>query len=163
MDESSSSVRSLLDLGFYLRHIVQKGDLLMIDEPELNLHPENQRLVARLLARLVNIGIKVFVTTHSDYLVKEVNTLVMLSRDDPRLKELAAREKYGREELLAPDKIKTYVAKEDSIRCPGSQRRSRCQTLVPVVVDENGMNLSSFDDAIEDLARIQDEIIWGGK
>lgn len=163
MDESSSSVRSLLDLGFYLRHIAQKGDLLMIDEPELNLHPENQRLVARLLARLVNIGIKVFVTTHSDYLVKEVNTLVMLSRDEPRLKELAAREGYVREELLAPARIKAYVAKEDLIRCPGSQRSSRCQTLVPVVVDEQGMNLASFDDAIEDLARIQDEIIWGGK
>jgi hypothetical protein len=53
MDESSSAVRSLLDLGFYLRHEAQPGDLLIIDEPELNLHPENQRRVARLLARLV--------------------------------------------------------------------------------------------------------------
>jgi len=25
------------------------------------------------------------------------------------------------------------------------------------------MTLASFDDAIEDLARIQDEIIWGGR
>jgi len=40
MDESSSAVRSLLDIGFYLRHVAQPGDLFMIDEPELNLHPE---------------------------------------------------------------------------------------------------------------------------
>ena len=40
MVESSSAVRSLLDLGFYLRHVARKGDLLMVDEPELNLHPE---------------------------------------------------------------------------------------------------------------------------
>ena len=65
MDESSSSVRSLLDIGFYLKHIAKKGDLLMIDEPELNLHPENQRRVARLIAKLVNYGIKIFVTTIS--------------------------------------------------------------------------------------------------
>jgi hypothetical protein len=50
IDESSSAVRSLLDIGFYLRHEAQKGDLLIVDEPELNLHPENQRRVARLFA-----------------------------------------------------------------------------------------------------------------
>ncbi len=43
MDQSSSAVRSLLDIGFYLKHEAQMGDLLMVDEPELNLHPENQR------------------------------------------------------------------------------------------------------------------------
>ena len=31
MDESSSAVRSRLDIGFYLRHVAQPGDLLMID------------------------------------------------------------------------------------------------------------------------------------
>ena len=51
MDGSSSAVRSLLDIGFYLKHEAKRGDLLMIDEPELNLHPENQRRVARLIAR----------------------------------------------------------------------------------------------------------------
>ena len=33
MDESSSAVRSLLDIGFYLRHVAKPGDLLMVDEP----------------------------------------------------------------------------------------------------------------------------------
>ena len=80
MDESSSAVRSLLDIGFYLRHVANPGDLLMVDEPELNLHPENQRLIARLFARIVNLGIKVFITTHSDYIIKELNTLIMLKR-----------------------------------------------------------------------------------
>ena len=48
MVESSSSARALLDLSFYLNCIAEKGDLLMIDEPELSLHPENQRRIARL-------------------------------------------------------------------------------------------------------------------
>ncbi|MFN6181816.1 MAG: AAA family ATPase, partial [Dolichospermum sp.] len=89
MDESSSAVRSLLDIGFYLKHEAQHGDLLMVDEPELNLHPENQRRVARLFARLVNVGIKVFITTHSDYIVKELNTLIMLNHDKPHLQRIA--------------------------------------------------------------------------
>ena len=41
MDQSSSAVRSLLNMGFYLRHVGSWVDLLMVDEPELNLHPEN--------------------------------------------------------------------------------------------------------------------------
>ncbi|MDR2970854.1 MAG: ATP-binding protein, partial [Bacteroidales bacterium] len=84
MDESSSAVRSLLDIGFYLRHVAEPGDLLMIDEPELNLHPENQCRIARLFCRLIKIGIKVFITTHSDYIIKELNTLIMLNRGGER-------------------------------------------------------------------------------
>ena len=89
MEHSSSAVQSLADIGFYLHHIAQKDDLLIIDEPELGLHPENQCRIARLLARLVNAGVKVFITTHSDYIVKELNTLIMLNGDKPHLKRIA--------------------------------------------------------------------------
>ena len=95
MVESSSAVRSLWDIDFYLRHIVEKGHLLMVDEPESNLHPENQRRIARLFARLVNLGVKVFITTHSDYIVKELNTLIMLNHDKPHLKRIADDERLS--------------------------------------------------------------------
>ena len=45
MEESSSAVRSLLIIGFYLRHVARPGDLLIVDEPELNLHPRNDCLL----------------------------------------------------------------------------------------------------------------------
>ena len=109
MDESSSAVRSLLDIGFYLRHVAAPGDLLMVDEPELNLHPENQRRVARLFARLVNVGIQVFITTHSDYIIKELNTLIMLNQEGKRFKKIAEREQYRPEELLGADKVRVYI------------------------------------------------------
>ncbi len=130
MDESSSAVRSLLDIGFYLRHVVQRGDLLMIDEPELNLHPENQRRVARLFARLANLGIKVFITTHSDYIIKELNTLIMLNHNKPHLKRIAQQEGYQPEELIIASQIKVYIAEEASIKLEGGQRKTRYQTLV---------------------------------
>ncbi|MGI0479237.1 AAA family ATPase [Geminocystis sp. CENA526] len=163
MDESSSAVRSLLDLGFYLKHIAKKGDLLIIDEPELNLHPENQRLIARLLARLINLDIKVLITTHSDYIIKELNTLIMLNQDKPYLQEIALREGYRKEELLCPNQLKVYIAKEDLMVLDNRQRRTRCQTLVEADITPNlGIEVSSFDDTIETMNRIQDEIIWGG-
>jgi hypothetical protein len=162
MDESSSAVRSLLDIGFYLRHVAAPGDLLMVDEPELNLHPENQRRVARLFARLVNVGVKVFITTHSDYIIKELNTLIMLKQDKARLKEIARQEGYGEEELLEARKVRVYIAEEALVKLDGGVRKTRCNTLVPAEVDsERGIEARSFDATIEDMNRIQEEIVWG--
>jgi len=162
MDESSSAVRSLLDLGFYLRHEAQPGDLLMIDEPELNLHPENQRRVARLLARLVNLGIKVFITTHSDYIIKELNTLIMLNHDKPHLKRIAEVEGYQQTELLNADQIKVYIAEKALVLLDGKTRQTKCQTLTPADIDpEMGIDARSFDKTIDTMNRIQSAIVWG--
>lgn len=162
MVESSSAVRSLLDIGFYLRHEARLGDLLIVDEPELNLHPENQRRMARLFARLVNIGIKVFITTHSDYLIKELNTLIMLNHDKPHLKRIATREGYRTEELLSADKVKVYVAEEAPVKLEGKTRKTKILTLVPADIDpELGIEVSSFDKTIETMNRIQEAIVWG--
>lgn len=159
--ESSSAVRSLLDVGFYLRHVAQPGDLFVIDEPELNLHPENQRRIARLFARMVNLGIKVFMTTHSDYIIKELNTLIMLNHDKPHLKRIRENEGYEPEELLSSNKVKVYIAEEALLKLPGRQRRTRSLTLVPANIDpELGIEALSFDKTIEDMNRIQDEILF---
>ena len=162
MDESSSAVRSLLDIGFYLRHEARIGDLLIVDEPELNLHPENQRRIAKLFARLINIGIKVFITTHSDYIIKEINTLIMLNHDQPHLKQIAAEEGYRQEELLSANQVKVYIAEEDSKMLKGQKRKTKFNTLNPAKIDpEIGIEARSFDTTIENMNRIQAAIIWG--
>ncbi|NCR59309.1 MAG: ATP-binding protein [Microcystis aeruginosa LL13-06] len=162
MDESSSAVRSLLDIGFYLRHEARIGDLLMVDEPELNLHPENQRRIAKLFARLINIGIKVFITTHSDYIIKEINTLIMLNHDQPHLKQIAAEEGYRQEELLSADQVKVYSAEEALEMLKGKKRKTKSHTLTHAKIDpEMGIEARSFDTTIEKMNRIQAAIIWG--
>jgi len=162
MDESSSAVRSLLDIGFYIRHVAQPGDLFMVDEPELNLHPENQCRVARLFARLVNLGIKVFITTHSDYIVKELNTLIMLNSDKAHLKRIADDNNYRKEELLNASRVRVYVAEESLIKLDGGQRRTKCETLIEADISpELGIEVKSFDTEIDRLNRIQEKIVWG--
>lgn len=160
--ESSSAVRSLLDIGFYLRHEAQVGDVIIVDEPELNLHPENQRKVARLFAMLVNHGIKVFITTHSDFIIKELNTLILFNQRSERLMALAEREGYGASEFLDHQRLKVYMAREELVKLDGKSKRTKCNTLVSADVNaETGISLKSFDLTIEDMNRIQDEIVWG--
>ena len=164
MGESGSAVRSMLDIGFYLRHMARRGDILMVDEPELNLHPENQRRIARLFARLINFGLKVFITTHSDYIVKELNTLIMLNHDDPHLKEIAAREGYDESELIAPESVKVYVAEKGLVRLDGYKRKIRCHTLTEADVDPRmGIEVRAFDETIDEMNAIQQDIVWGGR
>ena len=161
MAESSSSVRSLFDMGFYLRHVAQKGHLLMVDEPELNLHPENQCRIARLFASLVNIGIKVFITTHSDYIIKELNTLIMLNQDKPHLKRIAEENGYQDSELIQFDRVKVYMA----LPLEEEQKRSQSGfTFVEAEIDPVlGIEASSFDETINRMNSIQEDIIWGAE
>ncbi|MEM8639710.1 MAG: AAA family ATPase [Cyanobacteria bacterium P01_G01_bin.54] len=161
MDESSSAVRSLLDIGFYLKHIAKLNDLLMVDEPELNLHPENQRRLARLFARLANIGVKVFITTHSDYIIKELNTLLMLNQDKSYLKRIAQEEGYQSEELLSVDKVKAYLAEKRPLELSDDSQKTHYQTLIPAkITSDFGIEITSFDTAINEMNRIQESIVW---
>ena len=163
MVECSSTARSLLDLSFYIRHVAKKGDLLMIDEPELSLHPENQRRIARLFAKLINLGIKVFITTHSDYIIKELNTLIMLNHDKSHLKRIAEEYGYQKSEFIKADQVKVYVAEKALMPLEkGQKRRKRGPTLVPAKIHpEFGIGVSSFDKTIDVMNEIQDDIVWG--
>ncbi len=159
--ESSSAVRSLLDLGFYIKHIAKSGDLLIIDEPELNLHPENQRLIAQILANLVNLGIKVFVTTHSDYITKEFSTLIMLNSTDDYIKTIAKDEAYSHNDLLDAGSVKMYIAKKASVKLDGNKRKTQNNTLTSVKINsESGIDDSGFNSTIDKMNKIQDSIIW---
>ncbi|MDF2843123.1 MAG: hypothetical protein K0R00_1549 [Herbinix sp.] len=164
MDESSSAVRSLSLIGFYLRHSANKDDLLIIDEPELNLHPENQRKVARLIAALVNSGIKVFITTHSDYIIKELNTLIMLNSEKKYIKNIMEEEGYSNKELLNIEDIRVYVASESLIKLESNTRARKYQTMIPAPINiEQGIEVFSFDQSIEEMNRIQENILFGGE
>lgn len=161
--ESASSVRSLLVIYFYLRYVAKSGQILMIDEPELNLHPECQRRFARLLAKLVNYGIQVFITTHSDYMVKEFNTLLMFNSrlDNDKVKKLMEEYDYQKNELLSASQIRMYISKKECVLLPGNQRKTNTQTLAPVNVNPlYGMEVVSFDNTINEMNSIQESIMF---
>ncbi|MDR3012685.1 MAG: hypothetical protein LBU70_05675, partial [Chitinispirillales bacterium] len=92
----------------------------------------------------------------------ELNTLIMLNRGGERLEALAEREKYKVSELLDPQKVRVYMAEEARIKLDGSERKTKCQTLIPADIDnELGIEAKCFDRTIDEMNRIQDEIVWG--
>jgi hypothetical protein len=164
MSESSSSVRALLDIGFYLRCRAKPGDLLIIDEPELNLHPVNQRSLARLVARIVGHGIRVFMTTHSDYIIKELNTLIMLHQSTPHPVAMRARFGYADEELVNPEKVKLFMTCTTSEKREGRGKRAKLNSLREATIHpDQGIEVETFDTTIERMNQIQTEILFGGE
>lgn len=66
----ASGIKSLGIIDILIRNnILNIGDIIIIDEPEINLHPEWQNLYAEVICQLVNYGITAVVVTHSPYMV----------------------------------------------------------------------------------------------
>jgi hypothetical protein len=141
MSLASSSVKALSSLSFYLGHLAQVGDFLIIDEPELNLHPDNQRRVAKLLVRIARSGVKVMISTHSDYVIREINNAIMLSADEGG--EL--RRKYGYEEddTITPDRVGAYLF--DQTRAHPIEIKPTGIEVETIEREINSLNASSQD------------------
>ena len=82
---TSAMVSELAPLVLYLRGYVEPGDTLIIEEPEAHLHPGAQADMAVILARLVRAGVKVIITTHSDWLLQEIGNLVLEGQIDKEI------------------------------------------------------------------------------
>ena len=77
MQQSSSMISEIAPIVITLRYLVNPNDLLIIEEPEAHLHPSAQIALVQCLVKLVNCGVKVFITTHSDWILRAVHNLVL--------------------------------------------------------------------------------------
>ncbi len=134
---ASSSTRGFLQLYFFLKFTAKKGQLLIIDEPEGHLSPKNQIYMARLLAMCVNAGVKVLVTTHSDYFIQEINNLIMLNSIDE--KDYPLKE-YKKEMILSEKKVSGYICEKGTI--------NECK------IDKFGLEVTIFDNTIAKINKI---------
>ena len=146
---ASSTVKTIFGIIFYLRHLIKNKDYLIIDEPELNLHPENQVKIAKLLARLVNSGIKVIISTHSDYITKEFNNLLMLDNNFKNKTEIMEKYDYSKEDVLERKNVGAYLFKDG--------------ILDEMEIGEEGIITKTFDEVIESINERNDDIYYSIK
>lgn len=77
---AASVARTNAALMLHLHRIAGQDDVILIDELELNAHPQAQLALVELMATLVNAGIRVVFTTHSPYVVDHLNNLLVAGR-----------------------------------------------------------------------------------
>lgn len=151
---SASIVKNLSGLLVYLRHQAKKNDLLIIDEPELGLHPDNQVRLARIFARIINAGLRLMVSTHSDYIIQELNNLIMLSSEKPSVKTIARELEYGDDEKINEADVSVYLFH------PDPENPQVVKVEEPLKIEDNGFEVKTIDDEICKMNNHRDKIFY---
>jgi len=153
---ASSTAKTMFSLEFYIEHIATKDSYLIIDEPELNLHPDNQRKIARIIALLVNSGINIILSTHSDYIIRELNNLIMLKEEFKSKEFLMKKYGYSEDELLSKDDVNAYlVDKGTATKMDINSKEGIIATTFDEVI--NSLNNSSDDIYYTKMEELEDE------
>lgn len=135
---AASSIKNLAVFLLYIEHAAKQNEIIILEEPETDLHPDNQRLLARFIARLVNAGLHILVTTHSPYFLEQLSHCVLsgMISNAKSVKILSA------EESLKPDDVATYTFKPHN----GDYR------IVPIAAStEVGIPQDEFTNTDDDL------------
>ena len=113
LTRAASMVSELAPVVLLLRGGIRPGDTLIIEEPEAHLHPGAQTEIALTLAGLVRAGVRVVVTTHSDWLLKEIANLIRIG--DLKRKGVSEIKKMESIHWLLPEEVGTWWFQKDGI------------------------------------------------
>lgn len=116
------------------------GDALIVEEPEAHLHLAAQRVMARVLVRLVNQGLSTAITTHSDTFIQQINILLRLSKfvdNDEKLRKL----NYTTSDVLRENDILVYEFLQTA----------EGTVVVPAERTNDGFVVKSINDTLYDI------------
>ena len=89
------------------------------------------------MAKIVNKGIQVIITTHSSYIVQELNNLIQFKNDFAGKERLKKKYKYCDEEFLDYENVSCYLIEKG--------------TIEEMEVDRTGIYMKSFNDVINSM------------
>ena len=115
----SAAVAELAPISLFIRYYLRGGNLLILEEPETNLHPMAQRDMVDILVRLANAGVFVLATTHSDIVLEQIGNVYRASefKDAQKAKVLLGEDR----EMLDRDKeiaVYSFVKQQSSGTIP---------------------------------------------
>lgn len=131
---ASSMVSELAPVVLYLRHIVSPDNVLIIEEPESHLHPAMQVEFTRQLAGIVRAGVRVIITTHSEWVLEELANVVQRSR----LPETRKKGIESREISLRPHEVGAWLFEP--------KNRPRGSVVKEIPLGDSGFFPSGFDE-----------------
>lgn len=152
LHKTSSTVSEVASLSLYLKYVAVPGSLLVIEEPEAHMHPENLAVMARYIVRMIRGGLNVLVTTQSPTMV-DVISLYIRSKDA----SAPVRRNMGFEpgDYLDVGEVAPYLFKKSG--------KSGC-TIKKIKTDaKDGIDQEEFTTVIDDLYDISVKLVYGLK
>lgn len=116
---------------------------LVIEEPEAHLHPELQQRMARLIINLVNQGIPVWITTHSDTMLQHINNMLKL-KVNKHCTELMEEYGYQKNDLVDTKDVSMYQFAETGV---GKSKLEKLECT------QYGYVIPTFNDALKQILK----------
>ncbi len=128
---AASMIKELSPIYLIVQELVEPGDFLLIEEPESHLHPGAQVRFVSIIRNLVNNGVNIFLTTHSDLFLRAVGHLV--SKHDEEKGEVP----------LTGDSVSIYWLKDGRFGCVSQELKLSSYGAL--------QDIPTFDEVVQDL------------
>jgi len=141
----------LLNLMYYYLHENNRV-FLIIEEPEAHLYPSSQATIADIIGIFAGKGSgnNAMVTTHSPYILGEINNLIMCSQADSLGKKVDVKPKGM---WLDPDRTKAFHVRNGRIE----NALADDGTIKNELIDGASIDINEACDTLIDLIYGEDE------
>lgn len=137
LHRAASMVSSTAPLVLYLKHRIKPGYVLIIEEPEAHLDPENQIALSKCLVDLIRRGVYVLISTHSPYMVEQLGNYLQAGGVSDKTKLPENKGRY-----IKRDELAVYSFESDQ----------NMSVVKNVDVSEDGIDQKQFVSAFESIA-----------
>lgn len=144
----SSTVKTLVGFYLYIKYCAKEGDIIFIDEIELNLHPRNQLALIKLFNILTKYGIKFIVSTHSPLIIQEINNMILYEEKKKNSNiekvniEYNVNQNYG----IDKDDINVWFLNDGTVN--------------ELKVDEEGVETSTFNKVVAKMNNFYQDLYF---
>lgn len=128
---AASMIKELSPIYLIVQELVTPGDFLIIEEPESHLHPAGQVRLVNIFGTLVNSGVNIFLTTHSDLFLRALGHLIS---------------KHDVEKNIVPlgrDSVAIYWLKDGEFGCVSEMLKLSSYGAL--------QDIPTFDEIVKDL------------
>ena len=135
----STSIHEMSIFSIYLKYLLKKEDLLIIEEPEAHLNPKNQRILVKYFVKAINKGLKILITTHSDYIINQIDNLINLNNVK---KEELTDLNYSEDDVLSNEDINIYSFKINDDETYNAEK---------ILIEKDGFTEDAFSKITDEL------------
>lgn len=117
----------------------KKGDCLIIEDPESDLHPRGQAELARLIAKAAQSGVQIILETHSDHIVNGIRVAV-------------------KKKEISPSRVNIVFFRK-IIESEGMESEEQYSDYENIMMDANGTLSKYPSDFLEEWGRLLDQLL----